>query len=120
MGIHAATGVEFDRKLARRGMGVVLDTERHGRKDDRAGRADGLAWWEEGFGEIVAAKMTQKAQVLLIETRFVSLPRRNVAQTLWRPLPVAIARSNFSCLGATPALQKARRGTMFFSSSISL
>ena len=57
---------------------------------------------------------------MLIETRFVSLPRRNVAQTLWGPLSVAIARSNFSSLGATPALEKARRETMLSSSTISL
>lgn len=45
----------------------------------------------------------RKAHALLIETRFVSLPRRNVAQTLWGPLSEAIASSVFSPLGATPA-----------------
>lgn len=71
------------------------------------------------FGTNRDAEMSKKAHALLIETRFVSLPRRNVAQTLWGPLSVAIARSNFSRLGATPALQKARRDIMFSSSTIS-
>ena len=70
------------------------------------------------FGTNRDAEMSKKAHALLIETRFVSLPRRNVAQTLWGPLPAAIA-SNFSSLGATPALQKARRETMFSSSTTS-
>lgn len=93
---------------------------RGGRKGRRAGGLGRGRGWEDGdLGESVR-RNAQKAQALLIETRFVSLPRRNVAQTLWGPLPVAIARSNFSCLGATPALQKARRDIMFFSSTPSL
>lgn len=95
--------------------------QRAGEKWSGPAGEDDLAWdsvWEGVFWQDSGCRYVQKAQALLIETRFASLPRRNVAQTLWGPLPAAIA-SNFSSLGATPALQKARRETMFSSSTTS-
>ena len=99
------------------GVGPIL-----GRRGCKTARGAGGGQFGQGgvsgkgrIGAKVAGKMSQKRMLLLIETRFASLPRRNVARTRWGPLSVAIARSKFSRLGATPALQKARRPTLCFS-----
>ena len=110
---RACPGPGFCQEGALDAAAAAAETATRGRKAVGAPGGGPLSLGARGIWGESGRDAVQKRRLLLIETRFASLPRRNVAQTRWGPLSVAIARSNFSCLGATPALQKPRRDVMF-------